>query len=94
MAQQTFYGFRLHRRCGQSGAIAAWEVAAANVSDLAMVEELATGCQDVVLGDRNYWSPQKREELAQQGIPLAAPFRHASRDPNPQPSGSLTETLH
>lgn len=89
LARQTFYGFRLPLRGGQSGAIAAFELAPANVSDLAMVEELAMDCQDVVLGDRNYWSPQERERLAPPGILWVASFRHASRDPAPQRSHGL-----
>jgi hypothetical protein len=39
-ARNTMYGFRLHARCTPAGAIVAFDLAPANVSDVAMVDQL------------------------------------------------------
>ena len=85
-----FYGFRLHLRTSLQGIIAQVSLAAANVADLAVIEELlppSSGC--TCLADRNYWSPKRREELSARGWQLVAPFRRASQDPDPERSKQL-----
>ena len=84
LIKQTFYGFRWHVRVGWPGVICEVEVAAANLSDTTVVEQLLERAPagSVVLGDRNYWSPtcqtQVREEL---GVRLLAPFRRRQGGP-------------
>ena len=90
LARQTFYGFRLHALVAWPGVIAGFSVAAANIHDTAIAPELASGRFGTLLGDRNYWSPKLKEELAAQGIDLVAPFKSAKRDPSPKTSASLT----
>lgn len=108
VARQTFYGFRLHVRLSWPGGIACCCLAPANVSDLAAVPHLVEGTSGFLLGDRNYWSPRLREDLHAEGLALLAPFRAATRDPDPAGSfflsrvryridtvfGELTERYH
>ena len=83
------YGFRLHARATQEGAIVAFDLAPANVSDLAMVDQLGPPAGSVGVGDRGYWSPRVRDELARAGVTFLAPFQSRKADPAPQRSRRL-----
>jgi hypothetical protein len=85
-----FYGFRCHLRACWPGVAAAAQFAPANISDLAMAPELVEGAVGQVLGDRNYWDPLLREQLAAAGIDFCAPYRKRSEDPDPVGSKRLT----
>jgi len=85
MAKQLFYGFRVHIRICWPGVIVAVDLAPANVHELAMVDELTLNARGWLLGDRNYWSPEKSQQLASQGLRLEAPFKFASREDIPWP---------
>lgn len=87
--RNTMYGFRLHARCTPAGAIVAFDLAPANVSDVAMVGQLAPPPGSVGVGDRNYWSPPVRDELSAGGVVLLAPFKNKSKDPDPERSRRL-----
>ena len=89
-ARNTMYGFRLHARCTPAGAIVAFDLAPANVSDVAMVDQLDPPPGSVGVGDRNYWSPPVRDELAAGGVTLLAPFKNRSTDPAPDRSRRLS----
>lgn len=88
-SKTVFYGFRCHLRACWPGVVAAVQVAPADASDLELLPELVEGAAGQVLGDRNYWSPLLREQLAPSGIALLAPFRKRSRDPDPAASTRL-----
>ena len=90
LLKQTFYGFRVHVRVCGPGVITRISVAPANVHELSVVSELVEHTWDVVIGDRNYWSPPVREQLAGRGVELAAPYRTKKRDPNPERSAFLS----
>jgi hypothetical protein len=79
----------------------------AHVHELAVAERLLERAQGWALGDRNYWSPVLREELAAQGLHLLAPYRSAKRERKRWPlllvqkrrrietvSGQLVERFH
>jgi hypothetical protein len=87
--RNTMYGFRLHARATPTGAIVAFDLAPANVSDVAMVGQLRPPPGSVGVGDRNYWSPPVRGELAADGVVLLAPFKNKSKDPDPRRSRRL-----
>jgi hypothetical protein len=89
-SKTIFYGFRCHLRAGWPGVVAAVQMAPADASDLALVPELVEGASGQVLGDRNYWDPLLRAELAPAGIALCAPYRKRSKDPDPVGSRVLT----
>jgi Transposase DDE domain len=90
LSRGTYYGFRFHLRVSAEGIIAQLGLAPANVSDLAMAEELLPAAGGGrCLGDRNYWSPDKQAALAGRGWQLWAPFRQASKDPAPERSKVL-----
>ena len=89
VVKQTFYGFRLHVRASRDGIIQAVELAPANVSELRLVRELGPPPGSVGLGDRAYWSPETHTALLAEGITLLAPFRLASRDPDPARTKAL-----
>jgi hypothetical protein len=89
-ARNTMYGFRLHARCTPAGAIVAFDLAPANVGDVAMVDQLDPPPGSVGVGDRNDWSPPVRDELAAGGVTLLAPFKNRSSDPAPDRSRRLS----
>jgi hypothetical protein len=80
LAKQTFYGFRAHVRVCWPGVIVAVELTPANIHDLQALDDLAEAAQGWVLGDRNYWSPEKSAELAEQGVTLLASYKSAKRE--------------
>lgn len=87
--RQTFYGFRVHLRTSLSGVVLAVELAAANASEPALVLELLSAPVGTGIGDRNYWAPVMQEAVAAAGGRLLAPYKHASRDPDPKRSRGL-----
>lgn len=82
----TFYGFRLHVRVAWPGVITRLSVVSAEVSDMALLEELVEQTAGCCLADRNYWKPELHEHLRGQGVEMIVPFRKASRDPRPERS--------
>jgi hypothetical protein len=89
-SKTVFYGFRWHLRACWPGVVVAVQAAPANASDLEVLPEMVEGAVGQVLGDRNYWSPLLREQLAPAGIDFCAPFRKRSQDPDPRGSKRLT----
>lgn len=57
--------------------------APANFHELRVLDDLSEGVQGWVIGDRNYWGPDKWEELALRGIRLLAPYKSAKREKEP-----------
>ena len=90
LLKQTFYGFRVHVRVCWPGLISRFSVAPANVHELSVLPELVEHTWGVVVGDRNYWSPLVREQLAGRGVELAASYQTKKRDPDPQRSAFLS----
>lgn len=88
MAKQTFYGLRAHLRVCWPGIIVEMDLAPANVHDLRLAEELLREAQEggLVLGDRNYWSPELKEQLGGEGLSLLAPYKSKKREGKPWPS--------
>jgi hypothetical protein len=84
-----FYGLRWHVRACWPGVVAAVQFAPANASDLDLLPELVEGASGQVLGDRNYWDPRRRAQLAPAGIDLCAPYRKRQDDPDPLGSHRL-----
>ncbi len=64
VARQTFYGVRAHLRISWPGVISAFDLAPANIADPVMAPEILACVRGWALGDRAYWSPPLREELA------------------------------
>lgn len=83
VVRQTFYGFRLHVRTSREGIIQAVQLAPANVAEIHLVWDLEPPAGSTGIGDRNYWSPATQADLAEEGITLLAPFKSASKDPDP-----------
>ena len=75
LAHQTYYGLRLHPRVSWPGVITAAALAPANEADRAVAPQLLTGLAGWALGDKGYWSPALRAELAPAGLDLIAPRR-------------------
>lgn len=94
LIRQTFYGFRLHVRLAWPGIITRFNLAPANVHELALVPDLTAQTQGWLVGDRNYWSPALRQEMAATGLALLAPYRSAKRDPQPRWSARLSRVRY
>jgi hypothetical protein len=75
MGGRFFLGFRLHVRLTWPGVVTAAALVPANVHDLAVAPWLLGGQRGWALGDRAYWSPAVRAELAAAGVALEAPRR-------------------
>ena len=86
IANQTFYGFRLHAKINSLGMIQAFELAPANIHDIRMLPELTRNDGGMLLADRAYLSgPLKQQLLEVQGLELSIPTKygeptHLSRD--------------
>src|SRR3712207_2696517 len=81
LLKQTFYGFRMHVRVCWPGVISRFSVAPANAHELSVRPELTERTCGLLVGDRNYHSPETREELATMDIELLAPYSSKKRDP-------------
>ncbi len=91
LLKQTFYGFRVHARVCWPGVITRFSVAPANAHELSVLPQLLQSTCGFAVGDRNYWSPERREELQRSmGVELLAPYRTKKRDPAPQRSALLS----
>lgn len=91
---QTFYGFRLHAIVQYPGVIREVAIEPANISELAVLPDLANKLRGCLLGDRNYWSPKSFELLKQQELTLIAPYRSAKKDPFPKFSRSISKARY
>ena len=90
LIKQTFYGFRVHARVAWLGLITHFSVAPANAPELSVVPEIFEGTRGVVVGDRNYHSPNTKEDLTTMGIELLAPYSSKKRDLAPKKSALLS----
>jgi Transposase DDE domain len=90
LLKQTFYGFRMHMRVCWPGVITRLGVAPANVHELSVLPELVEQTTGVIVGDRNYWSPVVKEELAKCDVQVLAPYAQKGRDPHPKRSAFLS----
>jgi hypothetical protein len=90
LLRQTFYGFRVHMRVCWPGLITRMSVAPANAHELSVLPEIAEFTSGLIVGDRNYHSPKTKEELADMGVELLAPYSSKKRDPTPQKSAFLS----
>lgn len=77
LAHQTYSGLRLHLRVTWPGVITAMTLAPANAADGTVAPQLLAGLTGWGLGDRAYWSPTLRTELAADGLTLLTPPRGA-----------------
>ena len=75
VAHQTYYGLRLHLRIAWPGVVTAAALVPATEADLAVAPQLLAGLAGWALGDKGYWSPVTRVELAADGLHLIAPPR-------------------
>ena len=75
VAHQTYYGLRLHLRVAWPGVITAATLAPANEADRTVAPQLLADLVGWALGDKGYWSPTLRAELAPGGLDLIAPPR-------------------
>ena len=90
LLKQTFYGFRVHARVCWPGVITRFSVAPANAHELSVLPELTQRTSGLLVGDRNYWSPKTKEQLARTGVELLAPYSSKKRDPHPERSALLS----
>jgi hypothetical protein len=72
------------------GVVAAVQVAPASASGLEVAPEVLEGATGQVLGDRNSWSPLRREQVAPAGIAFLTPYRKRQDDPDPAGSRVMT----
>ena len=91
VAHQTYYGLRLHLLVSWPGVITAAVLAPANEADRTIAPELLADLTGWALGDKGYWSPALRADLAPGGLDLVAPPRGKRAGARPWP-GRLVQT--
>ncbi len=72
------------------GIISRLTVAPANTHELWALPELTERTSGVLIGDRNYHSPEAKEQLAKMDVELLAPYSSKKRDPTPKRSALLS----
>lgn len=80
VARHTFLGFRAHARICWPGVITDLDLVAADISELAVAEQLLQQASGTVLADRGYWKPDLTARLRARGVQLLAPFKFARHD--------------
>jgi len=90
VARQTFYGFRLHALVDPNGLIQSVCLAPADEAEGDALEEMTQEKTGRVLGDRNYWAPERQAHLLKRGVQVIAPYKHKTKDPNPHWSFALS----
>jgi hypothetical protein len=90
LRKRTFYGFRLHLRTSRDGVILGYQLAPARAGEKAVLPELGLPAGTAGIGDRNYWSPDLRQRLAEGGVTLLAPYYRKTKDPDPKWSAKLS----
>jgi len=92
VARQTFWGFRLHLHVAWPGLITRLTLAPAQESDVAVAPQMLKNQSGLVIGDRNYHSPDLQEKLKEDNsnLKLLAPFKNKKRDPDPKRSALLS----
>lgn len=90
LRKRTYYGFRLHLRTSRDGVILAYQLASARAGEKAVLPELGLLAGTAGIGDRNYWSPDLRQRLAEGGVALLAPYYRKSKDPDRRRSAQLS----
>jgi hypothetical protein len=85
VAHQIYYGLRLHLLVSWPGVITAAVLAPANEADRTIAPELLAGLTGWALGDKGYWSPTLRADLAPGGLDLLAPPRGKQAGARPWP---------
>ena len=85
MSKQTFYGLRAHLHVAWPGVIVGVDLAPADVHELHLAEELLQETKGWALGDRNYWSPELAQRLADEGLRLLALYKSKKREQTPWP---------
>jgi Transposase DDE domain len=102
VARQTFWGLRLHLHVAWPGLIARLTLAPAHQSDVAVAPQMLNGQNGLVIGDRNYHSPELQEQLRRDNphLKLLTPFKSKKADTDPKRSTLLShfryriETVH
>jgi hypothetical protein len=80
VAKHTFLGLRAHLRACWPGVIVDHRLAAANIHELTVAEEMLTNVQGYLLGDRNYWSPEIAEKMKTHPLYWVVPFKSSKRE--------------
>lgn len=84
---------RIHARVSWPGVITRFSVAPANAHEISVLPEIVERTSGLLIGDRNYHSPKRREELYRMGIELLAPFSSKKKDPAPRKSPKRSALL-
>jgi hypothetical protein len=87
--KRTYHGFRLHRRTGREGVIAAFLVTSARPAGATVTPAPGPPPGSVGVGDRADYDPEVRRPLDAGGVTLRAPYDHKSRGPAPKGSARL-----
>ena len=94
LRRRTFYGFRLHLRTTRDGVILDYELAPARASERAVLAERPLPAGSIGIGDRGYWSPPLRDQLAAAGVDLRTPYARKKGDPAPARASRLASVRY
>jgi hypothetical protein len=85
VAKQTYLGLRTHLRVCWPGVIVDHRLAAANIHDVTMAENMLDDVHGYFLADRNYWRPDTMEQMHKQGLYWLVPYKSSKREKQPFP---------
>jgi hypothetical protein len=94
LRRRTFYGFRLHLRTTRDGVILDYELAPARASEKAVLSERPLPAGSIGIGDRGYWSPPLRAQLADADVALQTPYVRKQGDPDPAQARKLASVRY
>lgn len=79
--RQLYFGFKGHLLFSASGVIENFILTPANTSEYAVLNDLTTGIEGVLLGDKGYIGEKHKKLLAERGISLQTPLKKNMKDP-------------
>jgi hypothetical protein len=90
VGDHVYYGFRLHALVDPEGLIRCLYLTSARGDEKDALEDMIEGKAGRVLGDRNFWSPDRQAFWRENGVAVIAPFKHKKHDPQPRWSTLLS----
>jgi hypothetical protein len=81
---EHYYGFEGHLVVNFDGVICGYTVAAANIDERDVLQDMTDGLSGLMISDKGLIRPELKAELAKQGLNLQTPLRKNMKDSRPK----------
>jgi len=81
---EKYYGFKGHLIVNFEGIVTNYTLAAANIDERNVVEEITQNFEGLLIGDKGYIRPQLKQDLAKRSIDLETPLRKNMHEDRPR----------